>query len=175
MTPSSHIGGNEDQGGPGHQGPSPNRPASASGAALPAASPAARSAPPSRPAEDPRGVPAAVPDGSAVPGRVATPCPRPSLFLRSAVCGGRRGPRARVGPGQRPHTQAGHGCPRQDPRARKRLQSHVGADGPGCCRRELRSPGRLPAVDARWTPRLQPPDQSSFGRRPAMRWIPGSV
>lgn len=80
--------------------------------------------------------------------------------------------------GPRPHTQAGHSRPRQDPRARKRSQSqrggHVGADGPGGCRRELGRPeNRPPSLPAGFLGRSRQADQ--LGRRPAMRWMPGSV
>lgn len=139
---------------------------------------------PPGPTEDPGGVPAAAPDGSEVPRRCSPdPLPAPAPRVVPRECGLRRAvwSPGQGRAGQAPHTQAGYGRPRQDPQVRKRSRSqrgeHVGADGPDGCLRELGSPGEPPAVPARPTPRPRPrpPGQSSFGRRPAMRWMFGSV
>lgn len=182
MTPSSHRGGNEARevriGGTCTPGPlvewTPVPAPSAAGSALPAASPAARSAPPSLPAEDPRGVSAAAPDGVAVPrGVLLPPPPYPRLapFLRSAICSGRRdGPQPRVQQ-DRARTRRRGTVARARTRGPGNALSHkggghVGADGPGGCRRELGRPeNRPPSLPAGFLGRSRQASPASAGAR----------
>ena len=91
-----------------------------------------------------------------------TPCPRPSLFLRSAVCGGRRGPWARVGQGSARTRRPGTAAP-----ARTR--------GPGnACSHTWAPTARAAVAGSYGRPDNCPPDSPAPAARPVqLRPAPG--
>lgn len=141
----------------------------------------ARRRPPSRPRTR-AGCPRRRLTGSRFPGASSSRHPRTRASLHSSGARSAAGGVTVPSPGSSrtaPAHAGGAQSPAPGPAGPETLSVTKGGTRgrrrPGRLSQGVGSPREPPAVPARRIPRPQPPGQSSFGRRPAMRWMPGSV